>query len=108
MGTIRYNLDLEHQYDNDEIYEALESCQIKSFVDSLPDDLDTEISDGGTTFSQGQRQLICLAGVFLSRSRIVVFDEATVAVDPETDSLIQESVREISRGKTGELLGNPF
>uniref|UniRef100_A0A671X528 ATP-binding cassette, sub-family C (CFTR/MRP), member 8 n=1 Tax=Sparus aurata TaxID=8175 RepID=A0A671X528_SPAAU len=91
-GTIRFNLDPEMKATDEMLWEALDIAQLKPVVKSLPGGLDAAVTEGGENFSQGQRQLFCLARAFVRKSSILIMDEATASIDMATESILQKVV----------------
>ncbi|KAH0807341.1 hypothetical protein GEV33_015450 [Tenebrio molitor] len=93
FGTLRKNLDLFDEFDDSQLWSALEDVKLKDMLSDLPSGLDTMILEGGENFSLGQKQLLCLVRAMLRNVKIVVMDEATANVDLSTDALIQATIR---------------
>lgn len=99
-GPLRKNLDFEEQFEDADLWRVLEDVQLRDFVEKLDGGLNYELLEQGSNISVGERQLICLARVLLQRNQIVILDEPTANVDPDTEKTIWQVVRKMLKNST--------
>ncbi|KAH0818467.1 hypothetical protein GEV33_004324 [Tenebrio molitor] len=100
LGTLRKNLDSFGEFSDSELWSALEDVGLKKMVSGLQSGLDSLVSEGGSNFSVGEKQLLCLVRAIVKNTKIVVLDEATASVDLEADDMIQRAIRRNFKNST--------
>jgi ATP-binding cassette subfamily B protein len=105
--TIKNNLLYAKEgADENEIWQALESAQIKEFVSELPEKLNTVVGDRGYRLSGGEKQRIAIARVFLKQPRIIILDEATAHLDNESESEVQKALSSVLVNRTSVVIAH--
>lgn len=100
-GTIRENLLMGNfNASEDDIQRVVKAAHIDEFLEEMPDGLDTEIGERGTTLSGGQRQRVAIARAMLKDSQIVILDEATSALDNKSEAIVQKALDNLMQDKT--------
>ncbi|MDQ0090494.1 subfamily B ATP-binding cassette protein MsbA [Paenibacillus anaericanus] len=100
-GSVRDNILLGNPGSDDEaVYAAARAANAHDFILELPQGYDTEVGERGVKLSGGQKQRVAIARVFLKNPPILILDEATSALDLESESLIQQSLRDLSKSRT--------
>jgi ATP-binding cassette subfamily B protein len=84
----------------DEVQNAINIVQLEDFVKALPEGLDSELAERGQNVSQGEKQLISFARALAFNAEIIVMDEATASIDPQTEARIQRTMDQVFSGKT--------
>ena len=102
-ASIRRNVAFgieEDKIDDDKVWKALEMAQLKLFVEELKEGLDTRVGEWGVKFSGGQRQRVAIARALYSDPDVLIMDEATAALDNETEKAVMESIEALQGLKT--------
>ena len=105
-GTIRENVLLDVEKTDGALWEILEKAQLARFVRQLPEGLATRVGEGGMDLSAGQRQLLAFARVLAREPRILVLDEATASVDPESEMLTEQAIAATFAGRTNIVIAH--
>jgi ATP-binding cassette, subfamily B, multidrug efflux pump len=105
-GTIASNIRLGSPIPDEKVREAARAVHAHRFIEALPRGYDTEVKERGATLSVGQKQLLSFARALAHDPRVLILDEATSSVDTETESLIQEALKVLLRGRTAIVIAH--
>ncbi|PYQ02170.1 MAG: antibiotic ABC transporter ATP-binding protein, partial [Acidobacteria bacterium] len=105
-GTIASNIRLGSPIPDAKVREAARAVHAHRFIEALPEGYDTEVKERGATLSVGQKQLLSFARALAHDPRVLILDEATSSVDTETESLIQEALKVLLRGRTAIVIAH--
>ena len=99
-GTIKSNIAMYQEISDEEVKATAEFVDADAFIQELPQGYDSPVSERGSSFSTGQRQLLAFARTVASQPKILILDEATANIDSETETLVQNSLEKMRKGRT--------
>ncbi|KAJ3086249.1 Multidrug resistance-associated protein 1, partial [Quaeritorhiza haematococci] len=107
-GTVRSNLDPSGLRSDEEVWKALKAVHLGQKIQEMPAKLETSVTENGKAFTLAERQLFCIARAILLKPKIVVFDEPTMAVDNDSDTLLQQTITSNFADMTVIVLASRF
>ena len=105
-GTIADNIRISSDISDEKVGESLALSMADEFVSRLPEGIHSPVTERGSTFSSGERQLLSFARAIAHDPAILVLDEATANIDTQTEALIQQSIANISQGRTSLFIAH--
>ncbi|HEM6220059.1 TPA: ABC transporter ATP-binding protein [Streptococcus suis] len=99
-GTIASNIQMYQDISEDDVIEAARFVDVAPFIEKLPDGYQQLVTERGSSFSTGQRQLLAFARTMASQPKILILDEATANIDSETEQTVQHSLEKMRKGRT--------
>lgn len=99
-GTIKSNIKMYQDISDEAVQAAAAFTDADQFIQKLPEKYETKVTERGSSFSTGQRQLLAFARTVASQPKILILDEATANIDSETETIVQESLKKMRQGRT--------
>ena len=99
-GTIKSNIKMYQDISDEAVQATAAFVDADQFIQKLPEKYETKVTERGSSFSTGQRQLLAFARTVASQPKILILDEATANIDSETETIVQESLKKMRQGRT--------
>jgi len=106
QGSLRSNLDIENQLSDEKLLAVLDQVGLKEWVEQQPEGLNMRIEERGKNLSLGERQLVCMARCLLQEAPIVIMDEATSSVDPQSEEILVKATEEFFSDRTQIIIAH--
>lgn len=106
QGSLRFNLDIKNEFPEEMLWHVLEQVGLRSWVENQPDKLNMKIEERGKNLSLGERQLLCMARCLLQDAPIVIMDEATSSVDPQSEEIMVKATEEFFSDRTQIIIAH--
>lgn len=106
QDTLLANIVMDTGKSREEIQLIMKKTGMKRFIDKLPEGLDTQIGEGGQELSTGEKQLLSFARILCRNPRILILDEATAAIDTESENILEEAVTDIFKNRTSLIIAH--
>lgn len=106
QGSLRFNLDIQNVFSDERLWQVLEQVGLKDWVQSQPGGLGMRIEERGKNLSLGERQLLCMARCLLQDAPIVIMDEATSSVDPQSEEIMVRATEELFSDRTQIIIAH--
>ncbi|HEY1079090.1 MAG TPA: ATP-binding cassette domain-containing protein, partial [Bdellovibrio sp.] len=106
QGTLRFNLDIKDNLSDDRLWQVLDQVGLKAWVQSQAEGLFMRIEERGKNLSLGERQLLCMARCLLQEAPIVIMDEATSSVDPQSEEIMVRATEEFFSDRTQIIIAH--
>lgn len=106
QGTLRDNIDMDHKSTDEELWQSLEKVGLKDWILRQQQGLDFHVEERGKNLSLGEKQLICMARVLLKKSPLIIMDEATSSVDPQSEEILVKATEEFFNDRTQIIIAH--
>lgn len=106
MGSLRNNLDIQNKFTDEKLFEVLDRVGLREWAEVHPEKLEMKIEERGKNLSLGERQLVCMARCLLQDAPVVIMDEATSSVDPQSEEILVKATEEFFSDRTQIIIAH--
>ncbi len=106
QGSLRFNLDIKAEFSDERLWHVLDQVGLRTWIEAQPEKLNMRIEERGKNLSVGERQLLCMARCLLQDAPIVIMDEATSSVDPQSEEIMVKATEEFFSDRTQIIIAH--